>query len=648
MLLIHSIALSNPVTWLQFDTPGLTLSISQVKRTFKLFPIIIVIVLFSSFTRNEKNVLSPQNTVIVATKNYPIGVRYLYKWLNKIYKTEAVSNQNFSVLREFSELKNDNDTSGRIVLSIGDNHFNHNEDVRILPPYSFIIKRKGNLIIIKGPDDTGTNLGITYFLDHYCGVRFYMPGDLFTSMPETNAISLPAVIDIIKSPFSRYVFSTGFWGKVDTVKNDVTQWDSFWALMNGLTRKNWGSHQQTLSSLFFDSTIRRTYPEIYPTINGKRYFPSSRNDQNFEPDFASQQLVNASLEATVKYFKAHPDFDYIAFSVMDGGGYSKEGEIGKFLRKYPQTVDGATRGYTDAYIQFLNNFAKELPAFLLKNGIERKKTIVYISYSQVRDIPKEKLNASILPVTVYHLSNSIADSFYFAGGALSKWAKVTSKIGNDDWAEGKGFIYPRIYSHMVSNFVKTIQQYKFNFQYAHIEAYPNWALDGPKYYEMAKIYWNPDINIDSLRAQFCSDLFGNASKPMQNYFNEIESISTWLNNHSGTPTHMFNYIGQLALDDTRIAMVKQSRRYLEEAARVSGITADERRRIDFFSKGFKISESFFYLYNSKTVDNRGVDELKGYLKNIVAGNPLMLNIATDKNFLNNMNALIDQIVKAKK
>jgi hypothetical protein len=619
-----------------------------MRNTFRLSCFaLILFVLFSSFTKN-KIVLSSNNTIIVVTKNYPIGVRYLYKWLNKIYETELVSNKNFSVLREYSELRSDKDTSGKIVLSIGDNHFNSNENIQNLPPYSFMIKRKGNLIVIKGTDDTGTNLGIAYFLNHYCGVRFYMPGDLFTSLPETHSISVPTEIDIKKSAFTEYVSSTGFSGKADSVKNDVTQWDSFWALMNGLNRKKWGSHQHTLSSLFFDGSLMRTYPEIYPMINGKRYFPTSANDQNFEPDFASPLLVNASLEAAVNYFKAHPDFDYIAFSVMDRGGYSKEGEMGKFLKKYPPTADGYVRGYTDAYIQFLNNFAKKLPAFLVKNGIERKKTIVYISYSQVRDIPNEKLDASILPVTVYHLSNSIADSFYFTGGALSKWAKVTSNIGNDDWAEGKGFIYPRIYSHMVSNFVKAIQQYKFNFEYAHIEAYPNWALDGPKYYEMAKIYWNPGINVDSLRSQFCSDLFGKASKPMHNYFNEIESISTWLNNHSGTPTHMFNYMGQLALDDARIRMVKQARQYLDDAARVSGITGDEKKRIDFFSKGFKISQSFFYLYNSKTIDSSSVNELKDYLKNTVAGNPMMLNLATDKNFLKNMDALIDQIVKAKK
>lgn len=151
-----------------------------MRNTFRLSCFaLILFVLFSSFTKN-KIVLSSNNTIIVVTKNYPIGVRYLYKWLNKIYETELVSNKNFSVLREYSELRSDKDTSGKIVLSIGDNHFNSNENIQNLPPYSFMIKRKGNLIVIKGTDDTGTNLGIAYFLNHYCGVRFYMPGDLFT------------------------------------------------------------------------------------------------------------------------------------------------------------------------------------------------------------------------------------------------------------------------------------------------------------------------------------------------------------------------------------------------------------------------------------------------------------------------------------
>lgn len=633
----------------QANKVNFELNIFKMKRALGLsFIACITLFLFSSFKKKETVVLSPSNTIIVCTKGYPVGVRYLYKWLNKIYNTEAVSNKNFSVLREYSELRSDKDTAGKIVISVGATHFSNDGDVKNLPHYAFIIKKKGNLIVIRGANDTATNLGVSYFLDHYCGVRFYLPGDLYTSMPKTNMISLPETIDVKETPFTKYVFSTGFNGKANGAGNDITQWDNYWALINGLSRKDWGSHQHTLSTLFFDSAIMRNYPEIYPLMNGKRYFPASANDQNFEPDFASPRLVDAALYASVKYFKANPNIDYMAFSVMDGGGYSKEGGLGKFLAKYPQTAEGFTRGYTDAYVQFLNNFAKRLPAFLLKNGITRKKTIVYISYSQVRDIPNEKLDATLLPVTVYHLSNSIADSFYLPGGVLSKWAKVTSNIGNDDWAEGKGFIYPRIYTNMVSQFVKTIKKNKLNFGYAHLETYPNWALDGPKLYEMGRIYWNPDINIDSLRAQFCKDMFGNASSEMHDYFNTVEQISTWLNNHIDLPTHLFNYIGQLALDGTRMLMVKQAGQLLDEAASVNGTTDDEKKRIDFFSKGFKIPEYFFEIYNSKTVDLNKVNALKDYLKNTVAGNQTILNIATDKDFLTKMDALVDQIVKGKK
>ncbi|HEY5462801.1 MAG TPA: DUF4838 domain-containing protein [Hanamia sp.] len=621
-----------------------------MKITIRLSIIAAASIFFlSSFKKNEKIILSPSRTIIVGVKDYPIGVRYLYIWLNKIYNTEAISNKNFSVVREFSELRSDRDTVGKIVISVGDTHFSNNEDVKDLSPYSFIIKKKGNLIIIMGTDDIGTNLGVSYFLDHYCGVRFYLPGDLFTTIPKEHTISLPSTIDIERSPFTENITSTGFSGTGDpNHPHDILQWDNYWAQMNGLVRTNWGSFQHTMSGIFFDSTIMKKYSEIYPLINGKRNFPKSANDQDFEPDFAEPHLVDASVYAAVKFFKANPTVDYMAFSVMDGGGYSKEGKMGKFLSDYPQTPGGQVQGYTDANANFLNNLAARLPGELVKNGISGKKHIAYIVYNQVRNVPKFKLAPSILPITVWHLSNALADSFYLLHGALSKWTKVTSNIGNDDWAEGKGFIYPRIYTTILSKYLKKIKSEKLNFKYAHIEAYPNWALDGPKLYEMDKIYWNPDINIDSLRSQFCNDLFGKASKPMHNYFNTVESISTWLNNHSVTPTHMFNYIGQLSLDDAEMLKVKEATQFLDEAEKVNGTTDDERKRIAFFSNGFKISEYFFEIYNSKTADTDKVNELKDYLKNTVAGNERMLNIATDKDFLTKMDALVDEIVKGKK
>ena len=118
----------------------------KMKRALRLsFIAFTTVFLFSSFKKKEKVILSPSNTIIVGVKNYPVGVRYLYKWLNKIYNTEAVSNKNFSVLREYSELSNDKDTTGKIVISVGATHFSNDDDVKNLPHYAFIIKKKGNL-----------------------------------------------------------------------------------------------------------------------------------------------------------------------------------------------------------------------------------------------------------------------------------------------------------------------------------------------------------------------------------------------------------------------------------------------------------------------------------------------------------------------
>ena len=96
----------------------------KMKRALRLsFIAVIAFFLFSSFKKNDRVVLSPSNTIIIGTKVYPIGVKYLYKWLNKIYNTEAISNKNFPVLREYSELRNDKDTTGKIVISVGATHF---------------------------------------------------------------------------------------------------------------------------------------------------------------------------------------------------------------------------------------------------------------------------------------------------------------------------------------------------------------------------------------------------------------------------------------------------------------------------------------------------------------------------------------------
>lgn len=598
--------------------------------------IALVIFLFFSFLGANAEVseyLKPQATVIVIPdKPDPFENKsaiLLNHWLKKIYVTDS----GFAVQREsLIKIK-----EGEFLISIGKTQFSAAYSSSNPETYSFVIKRQKDIVSIEGETPLGTYLGTSYFLDRFCGIRYYLPGNLFISMPENKKVNLSKIISVTQTPFTRYVMSTGY----------KTGSETDWAIYNGLSRKDWGSHQHSMGDRFYDDSIFKLYPEIFPIIKGKRYFPKSKQDQNWEPDFAEPKLVDAAVYSAIKYFKQNPTINYISFSVQDSWIYPTEGKMGDFLKNYPNTKQGRFRGYTDAYISFLNKLAERLKTELPRNGITWPKTIVYIVYGNVREVPVEKVNPAILPITVYHLSNAIQDSIYIDGGVLKAWAKITKRMGNDDWAEGRGFIYPKIYTNIVSNYVKTVQKEKLSFDYAHLEFYPNWSLDGPKYYFMSKIYWNPKVNTDSLLTLFCNDMFGKAAIQMKKYFTTLENLNTLMNNDPKENRKIGAYNTQLSLNVNELKLLQQAKQSIDKANSLAG-TDDQKKRIELFSNGFKISEGFFDIYNSKTVDSTKVNGLKDFLKNTVSGNQMMMNMASDKNFLPVMDNLIDQIVKGKK
>lgn len=577
--------------------------------------------------------LKPNSTFIIIPDK-PDGMEIkssalLNKWLNKIYQSDS----GFHVVRE-SLIKN---TEMGIFITLGKTKFTISENFNEQQPYSFLIRRKKNIISIYGATPLGTLFATTYFLDHYCGVRFYLPGDLFTSIPDRNRVGLNKTISINETPFTKYLFSTGY-------KNSD---ESNWAQNNALLRKDFESHQHSMGERFFNDSIIKLFPEIFPLVNGKRYIPKSKQDQGWEPDFAEPKLVDAAVYTAIKYFKNNPQYDYISFSVQDSRIYPTEGKMGDFLKNYPSDEEGKKRGYTDAFITFLNKLAERLEKELPANGVTKPKTIIYLVYGYVRMVPSVKLNPNILPVTVFQISGSMMDSLTSNDGVLKEWSKVTKRIGNHDWAEGMGFIYPRIYTNLLSQFLKAIKKDNMQFEFAHLEMYPNWALDGPKNYFMAKLYWNPNMNTDSLLSLFCKDMFGKAGGQMKVYFSTLENLSTSMNNNRQIPRGIRAYLTQLPLNKNELSLVQQARQSIDKAYSQAG-TDDQKKRIELFSNGFKISEGFFDIYNSKSLDTAKVNGLKDYLKNTVSGNQMMLNIATDKNFITLMNNLIDQIEKRKK
>ena len=580
----------------------------------KLF--FIAALLFATCSKTVKPVplqydtkLNPDSTIIIVPSDSVHKSNagfFLRSDLLAAYRLQAtVSWKVFGVLRaQYINSSIYPDTTGRTFISVGNTPFADINAVKDLPPCSFIIKKKGRVIVIQGSDDAGDFAGIEYFLSHYCGVTHYMPGTLFTKYPDYSSIALPSVINVVDSPFTRNITSTG-WAGTGNINDphNIQYWDSYWALYNSLNYTDWGQFQHTMSGLFYDSLIMKFYPSVYPIINGKKYYPISSNDQNFEPEFSSPDLVNASFDIAVNYFTHNPSVNTMAFSSMDSwNGYTFTGQ---------QLIN--------ANANWMNGLAKKIP----------NKTVAYLLYSAVNGYPSFKLEPNVLPITVWHLSDFPSDGW----GRIDSIARIANRTGNDDWAEGVGFIFPRIYTKIISRYLQELKKRNVKFDYAHIEAYPNWGLDGIKYWEMGQIYRNPDLDVDSLRLKFCTDLFGDANLQMKGYFDTMEDISLWLNN-TGVGTHLYNYPQQLKLDSTRLVLVGNCRKYIDAAINLAQ-TQVQKERVQFFNTGFTFIEGMWLNYNLG-VGNK--NSLTDFINTNIRGNDRIL-------FLGKDNSQVDGFIK---
>ncbi|MBD0258770.1 MAG: DUF4838 domain-containing protein [Cytophagales bacterium] len=577
--------------------------------------------------------LQPERTLVVkyiGNDNAAYAADLLQKWLRKVYRTST----GFQIVA--GNKLPANAVQDNFIIALGPSPWSPYRPEAETGPYGFSIRRTGNVVSIVGPaPKPGTSplqlndlmLGATYFLDKYCGVRVYLPHDLFGSVPANASVTVPAEINVLQKPFTSYVSATGFANlDVQSANGEKVYYDFQWARHHGFVRRDWESHQHSMGYRFPPEKFAAKYPEIYPVFDGKRYIPQGGGDQQWQPDFAEPHLVDAAVESAVAYFKEKPNLDYISFSVQDSWRFSKEGKMGEALRKYAAGEE--LTGYTDLFVQFINQVAARLEKELPRQGITGRKTLVYLAYSGVASVPREKLHPNVLPVAVFRVAElDLEGSLQTAGGrnpsSMFDWMARTKRIGIHDWAQGNGYFFPRIYSVQYARLLRFIRDQGGTLEFAHLECYPNWGLDGPKYYLMGKLLWDPDTDVNAELTQFSNDLFGRASREMYGYFNTLEQLSYSMNNNPAQYRKLFSFPQQFLLIAPELALVQKARGHLDKAARQAR-TPEEKQRIALFSKTFRLSEYLFEVANAKEIKRARLAEITRYVDEVLLKDPLTL------------------------
>jgi hypothetical protein len=537
--------------------------------------------------------LTATTTTIVVPKSPLPGETAAANLLQETLRSRLEATTGFAIVTEGTPIPD-----GDFVFAIGRTKLEP-ETTATLDRDGFALVRRDRSLAIAGGRveaaayDTlpgrGTLLGVVEVLDRFAGVRFYLPGELFTIGPRAGAPVVVGDAEEVDSPFAKSLLATGLPANATA-----------WAQRNGLdNRRRGGAHQHTMAQMFDPKLHRAAYPEVFPAN-----MPADGSGA-WHPCFAQPRAVDVAMDAIRRYFETNPTHAYVALSVMDNSA------------KCPTDPVDA-QAYTDAYWGFMNAVAKKMATQY------PGKRLMGLAYANVQLAPTFDLEKNVVVFAVVHLSELDADGILSLdpNGGIRPWMRRATILGEHEWLEGMGFLLPRIYTGHIQRYLLATAEAAHPAEYLHLEAYPNWALDGPKLYLAGKLAQNPHADVAHLRARFCADAFGDGAEAMEAYFVGLESLWYDLDEATGPERKLFRWSNQFVTTAGQFQRIVALRALLDAAA--AKTTGIEARRVAFFSNGFRLSEYLFRLAASPAPNVALAAEAKAFFETTLAKDPLAL------------------------
>lgn len=545
--------------------------------------------------------LSPAETIIVIqTPPDRSTADFLQLWLRKASRSE----DGFAVVS--AEDAATSKAAAKIVL---------NDPAVALPKNfsddGFVVRRSGDTVQIKGLAGDATLFGAVEFL-RQLGVTFYLPGELFTTLPKSPELEV-GDLNIESTPFVQSLFFSGI-SEPEHAR---------WAKLNAANRRKGGTHQHNSFAIFPPERFAERYPELYPIIDGKRHIPVNAKDQSWQPNFIEPVAVDAALESIEDYFKANPNQRYVAVSIQDGRGFDQGPKTTAVIDRYKASgVDNPLdRATSEIYWDFLTKLGERL------KEQAPGKLLVALAYGGTRFPPKHPLPENVVVYTNFHVAEygtyekvREQDAHY----GPEPWLKVAKHYGNHDWYHGSGYLMPRSYSGYWSTYLREVAE-KLPDAFMHVETYPNWGFDGHKLYILSRLMWDPSQDPSELTKKLSDDLFGPAGAAMMNYFDILEKLWIQLNITEGPERKLFGWTRAFNTTPESRAMIAEARKNLNEAL-AKASTPEEKARVELFSDCFGVSEIFFRFAAAETVSSEELDEALATTQGVLDKHGMMMVI----------------------
>ncbi len=453
-----------------------------------------------------------------------------------------------------------------------------------------------NNYVIAGPSDWGTEFGVYEFLERFVGVRWLMPSDVGTDVPQHATLDISEAQIRQQPAFWSRQISPGapILGDNKTANGALNEW----------TRRN-RLHPRiefhhNLLHLFPVSKYGKTHPEFYPTYDGKIYIPTDDKDYRWEPNFTAPGIVEEAAKNIKQYFRDHPEATSYSLGMNDWGRFDET--------PASLALDGDKKNYlglrdaSNSYFTWANAVVTEV----LKEYPD--KWFGMLAYSNLSEPPtKVKPHPRIVPYLTYDRMKWLDPEVAKINQPLTeRWAAVSPVVGWYDYTYGYSYMVPREYTHYMQQYLSWGYDHNVRVHYA--ELYPNWG-EGPKSWVYFKLQWDPKQNVDSLLDDWYRAAVGEKAAPkLKEYFAIWEKFWTTTAIKSSWFTQSGQYLpftNASYLKDVNEADIARSRTLIDDAVRLAE-TPQQKARAQVLQRAWDFYEASALVYQAEVLSHTAI------------------------------------------
>ncbi len=419
--------------------------------------------------------------------------------------------------------------------------------------------------------ETGTLFAVYRFLEQFCGIRWYMPGDLGEVVPAGKTVSVPDHTDLSVSPDFKYRFLYA----CDLAEDDDS---AKWYRRAGFGASFPVNIQHSFHTF---RKYKDTHPEYFALINGQRDFNvSCAGHGNLclaNPDVLARFVAEAKA-----FFDKNPEQKI--FSVMPNDSFTRICECPECQKQIDE--EGGTAGMFSNYVwSFVNKVAAELekshPGKLIG-------CCAYGAYLLPPDRLK-KLNDNVVVMICkarFHYGRQ--EKKQRDRKLIEAWCSRV-KPGNMYFWEYYNPIYsfpylrniPIVLPHLIADDLAKLRTVS-NGEFIEAETYTRGVdkrnnkaaflgLNHLNWYVTGRLMWDAGTDVDALLDEYYRGFYGPAAAEMKNFWEKAEEL--WCRNIPDRDTALYSSI-------YTPQAVESLMKYLQEARNKTGDGTPERKRIE--------------------------------------------------------------------